>query len=304
MAHRVAAHTAHAAGESSSGQGVVSVSQVRASRTGCPVCSRSMPLTITGAIRIHGPLSNRCAGSGMSLCSQGSLSSVRSPEDSETPPVAHYSSSELLFSSELRQSTRVLKRIPRAARHLAATKLASVLDDVSEKNDSSSWARLFKFGRRCLAQPRCGGQRQSLTSVVKRQLEDEADPSFQRDSCLPRLHSCDPMQYLAKRVSVKLEEGDYRGAVRIACSEDTIADITDETISSLREKHPGPHPESHIPSPPQPEEFVPLPAITEEEVASAICSFPRGSAGGPDGIRPQHLLDLTSASAELGGKNL
>ena len=176
---------AHAAGESS-GQDVVSASQVRASRAGCPVCSRSIPLTKTGAIRIHGPLSNRCAGSGMSLCSQGSLSSVRSPEDSETPPVAQYSSSELLFSSELRQSTRVLKRIPRAARHLAATKLASVLDDVSEKNDSSSWARLFKFGRRCdcLAQPRRGGQRRSLTTVVKRQLEVEADPSFQRDSCL------------------------------------------------------------------------------------------------------------------------
>ena len=179
-----------------------------------------------------------------------------------------------------------------------------MLDDVSEKNDSSSWARLFKFGRRCLAQPRRGGQRRSLTTVVKRQLEVEADPSFQRDSCLTRMHSSDSMQYLVKRVSAKLGEGDYRGAVRIACSEDAIADITDETISSLREKHPGPHPESHIPSPPQPEEFVPLPAITEEEVASAIRSFPRGSAGGPDGIRPQHLLDLTSASAELGGKIL
>ena len=157
------------------------------------------------------------------------------------------------------------------------------------------------YSRRYLAQPRRGGQRWSLMSVVKRQLEDE---SFQRDSCLPRLHSSDPMQYLAKCVSAKLEEGDYRGAVRIACSEDAIADITDATISSLREKHPGPHPESHIPSPPQPEEFVPLPAITEEEVASAIRSFPRGSAGGPDGIRPQHLLNLTSASAELGGENL
>ena len=99
------------------------------------------------------------------------------------------------------------------------------------------------------------------------------------------------MQYLAKRVSAKLEEGDYRGAVRIACSEDAIEDITDKTISSLREKHPGPHPESHIPSPPQPEEFVPLPAITEEEIASAIRSFPRGSAGGPDGIRPQPGAD-------------
>ena len=167
MAHHVAAHTAHATGGSSSGQGVVSASQVCASCAGYTVCSRSMLLTKTGAITIHGPLSNRCAGSGMSLCSQGSLSSVRSPEDSEIPPVAQYSSSELQFSSELGQSTRVLKRIPRAARHLAATKLASVLADVSEKNNSSSWARLFKFGRRYLAQPRRGGQRRSLTSVVK-----------------------------------------------------------------------------------------------------------------------------------------
>ena len=128
--------------------------------------------TKIGAIRIHGHLSNRCAGSGVSLCSQGSLSSIRSPEDSETPPVAQYSSSELLFSSKLRQSTPVLKRIPRAARHLAATKLASVLDDVSEKNE------IAPHGLVCLAQPRRGGQRRSLTSVVKRQLEDEADPSF------------------------------------------------------------------------------------------------------------------------------
>ena len=149
--------------------------------------------------------------------------------------------------------------------------MASVLDDISEKNDSYSWARLFKFGRRSLPQPRCGVQRRSLASVVKQQLEDEADPSFQCDSCLPCLHSSDPMQYLAKHMSEKLEEEeDYRGAVRIACSEDVIADITDETISALLEKHPSQHLESQFPSPPIPQEFVPLPVITEEEVTSAI----------------------------------
>jgi hypothetical protein len=75
-------------------------------------------------------------------------------------------------------------------------------------------------------------------------------------------------------VSSKLEESDYRGAVRIACSKDSIADITDETISALLGKHPAPHPESHIPSPLQPEEFISLPGISEEEVISAIHSFP------------------------------
>ena len=39
-------------------------------------------------------------------------------------------------------------------------------------------------------------------------------------------------------------------------------------------------------------------------VAKTILSFPNGSAGGPGGLRPQHLKDLTSASAERGGKEL
>ena len=52
----------------------------------------------------------------------------------------------------------------------------------------------------------------------------------------------DPLINLVKRVSTKLEEGDYKGAVRIACSDDTIADINDETLSALKLKHPPVHP--------------------------------------------------------------
>ena len=174
MAQHVAADTAK---DSSTGQGGVSTSQVRASRAVCLVCGRSMPLTKTGALRIHGPLSN---GSGMQLCSQGSQGLFRPPEDSGMPPVAQCSSSELLFSSEIRQSTCAIKQIPRAARHLVATKLAAVLDGVTERNDRFSWVHLFKFGRHYLAQPQHGGQQRSLAPVVKRQLEDEADPSLQR----------------------------------------------------------------------------------------------------------------------------
>jgi hypothetical protein len=32
--------------------------------------------------------------------------------------------------------------------------------------------------------------------------------------------------------------------------------------------------------------------FSETDVATAISSFPAGSSGGPDGIRPQHLRDL------------
>lgn len=32
--------------------------------------------------------------------------------------------------------------------------------------------------------------------------------------------------------------------------------------------------------------------MTEAEIVKAVKSFPAGSAGGPDGIRPQHIADL------------
>ena len=44
--------------------------------------------------------------------------------------------------------------------------------------------------------------------------------------------------------------------------------------------------------------------MSEEEVALAIRSFPNGSAGGPDDLRPQHLKDMIGASAEAGGTAL
>ena len=44
--------------------------------------------------------------------------------------------------------------------------------------------------------------------------------------------------------------------------------------------------------------------VREKEVLKAIRSFPCGSAGSPDGLRPQHLKDLICDSAEKGGKDL
>ena len=44
--------------------------------------------------------------------------------------------------------------------------------------------------------------------------------------------------------------------------------------------------------------------VSEEEIAHAISSFPNGSSGRPDGLRPQHLKDLISTSVERGGREL
>ena len=44
--------------------------------------------------------------------------------------------------------------------------------------------------------------------------------------------------------------------------------------------------------------------MSAEEVDKAICSFPCASAAGPDGLRPQHLEDMTGAAAGEGGRLL
>ena len=106
-----------------------------------------------------------------------------------------------------------------------------------------------------------------------------------------------------RRVASKLEEGNFKGAVRTVCSEDSIADIDSvETISALQEKHHSMHLDAHIPD--LIEDASLSTPISEDDVFHAIRSFPRGSAGGQDRIRPQHLLDLICASAERGGRVL
>ena len=42
--------------------------------------------------------------------------------------------------------------------------------------------------------------------------------------------------------------------------------------------------------------------MREDEVIHAIPSFPKGSAVGPGSLCPQHLVNLTSATADRGGK--
>jgi hypothetical protein len=89
----------------------------------------------------------------------------------------------------------------------------------------------------------------------------------------------------------KIEDGNIKAAIRIISSDDCPADSNAQTLQALRKLHP---PASldrqHFPDP------IKLSAVqfTDYDVTAAIRAFPAGSAGGPDGIRPQHLRDLTS----------
>ena len=98
-----------------------------------------------------------------------------------------------------------------------------------------------------------------------------------------------------------MEEGDFKGAVRLACSEDTFAEPSDATYAALREKHPAPPLDSSIPPPPTKAGGL---NVSEPEIVKAILSFPCGSAGGPDGLRLQHLKDMIGPRGDGAAGNL
>ena len=48
----------------------------------------------------------------------------------------------------------------------------------------------------------------------------------------------DPQQFLARRASEKIEDGDVCGAIRLAASEDHLAPVNSTTLAALQAKHP------------------------------------------------------------------
>ena len=66
--------------------------------------------------------------------------------------------------------------------------------------------------------------------------------------------------------------------------------MSEATFQALLECHPSPHPDSEIS--PIDKEVSTIMTVSEEEVSHGISLFRKGSAGGPDGLRPQHLNDM------------
>ena len=88
-----------------------------------------------------------------------------------------------------------------------------------------------------------GGHHQSLASHVIKALRDGDDlkgvTNYPRTGPKRSVH--DPLDILAGRVSAKLEEGDFKGAVRLACSEDRFALPNETTLCILKNEHPDAH---------------------------------------------------------------
>jgi len=82
-----------------------------------------------------------------------------------------------------------------------------------------------------------------------------------------------------------------RGAIRLAANDDVMAPFDDFTAVFLRAKHSARAAASDSPVPSSYESTL---CLLESDILVAIKSFVPGSAGGPDGLRPQHLTEFTS----------
>ena len=110
------------------------------------------------------------------------------------------------------------------------------------------------------------------------------------------------MERLKKTVSLKLTDGDVRGAIRLLSSPNEVARDSLDVTAKLQSKHP-PAPAS-IQMPPSPDASTEPWTATDADVLAAVATFNTGSAGGLDGLRPAHLKDLTSRSSGEAGARL
>jgi len=94
---------------------------------------------------------------------------------------------------------------------------------------------------------------------------------------------------LSQAVAAKLEDGNVMAAIRLLVSDDTAAAPSVESLAKLKEKHPVSPLKAPVLATSQQSHCL---LVAESEVRSAVLSFTAGSAGGPDGLRPQHIRDM------------
>ena len=266
----------------------------------CSVCAANYKIVgSSGLVRKHGHGHGRqpCLGSGKLIPRATQPSSSNVSVDQSIDPALIPDATEFDISAPFKPT---LRRIPRGARQKCAQAFNSRLRALlSAPSDLSCWKGVLQFAE-CLSQPNRGGKRHNLTSQVSTQIDRvvkglavqgtvTTDSSSQPSQGQSRKAKVTGTDGYVRRVSAKLQEGDIKGAVRCLCSEETLAPQTNATQQTLLLKHPS----SPIDRRPLPSLNVLPMLVSVDEMKRSIRSFAPGSAGGKDGLRPQHLKDMT-----------
>ena len=285
-----------------------SVSRVPTSGKFTGECHAARQLNRDGTVHQHGPRTSRCPGSNRPpfallstsqpppapyITGTGIQTSTQLSSPSSQPSSTLFAPQSPIIVDHPQCVGKVVKHIPRTARPHCARQLAVALNRVlADPCDLQSWCSLLGFTGSILAAPPRAGRRHKIVSVIiKRHLDDvfSGDVRLTTNAARPRR---DDASALAAAVRAKIVDGNIRAAARIICSDEKPADEDGNTLEALRQRHP-PAPADRAATP-DPTLFCAL-QVTEPDVIRAMRSFPTGSSGGPDGLRPQHLVDMISS---------
>jgi Reverse transcriptase (RNA-dependent DNA polymerase) len=293
----------------------------------CTVCRRGGFRVVNGSGLLwkHGPRGNLCMGShtrpALGSVSAAPMLSVHRasidghPLTANLQPIVstHLPDPSLSFSTtswttsgepvsikHMEYGGPILKRIPKGARSAVAEVLERLIrDTLHDPSSTEPWLKLLGFSS-CLARPKRGGKSRNLTTQVIKLVRsyDSGDGVVTKEGLSEKrrvLKTQTFNQAAASRASVKLEEGDVKGAVRLLCSNDSLAKPDEATYRALIPLHPAAPADRRIT--PVTNTVTPL-QTTPGAIIEAVRTFPNGSAAGPDGLRPQHLKDLLAGSQE------
>lgn len=183
--------------------------------------------------------------------------------------------------------------MPRGARRTVASSLAQCVRLATLENSESAWEQLLTLPYRILHVDKTLINKKPLTKQIKLNCSLSTSIFVPDTSVNSKFTSKD----LCQHVENKLSEGDIRGAARILFSSDVVAPYSPETLAALESKHPAPSDDLTFPDPPDLNSNHLT--VTAQQVAGAVASFRTGSAGGLDGLSPQHLKDLEIGRAHV-----
>ena len=187
-----------------------------------------------------------------------------------------------------------IRHVPKKCRNSFSNTLCTTLTGLINEPTIDSYSNLHALAKCVLAAPPRGGRQhgEQFVKVIHGRLNSWKNG----ERCLPkeksgprRRRQRDPspesdMEKRNRLVIKAAQDGQYGKASKILSSSGLASPSDPAVQSEMRRLHP------HLPIPSLPNEECPLPtSVTEEEVMSAIRSFPEGTAAGPSGFRASFL---------------
>lgn len=192
--------------------------------------------------------------------------------------------------------------VPKGAKKLWAQCLVGAIAQVVTHNDIRAWIELFMLPKCVLrASPR-GGKRHrkrldaQTKDLCRSWIEGQRAELWQKPSGRQTGQVEKPSQRQRNdRATAMVQENLFSKACS-ALTNEPPAEVTREVVNEMRSKHPTARAEDrvrmstlrHVSS-------AAAGQVDEDLVKKAIKDFPRGSSGGPSGLKPQHLKDALVA---------